>query len=195
MNTSQLTWQVNLSQLQDEIRQIIITKEYKFEDIAALDCIHDIDLALQEYIESFPNRIGQQYIYLYGTLQALFVLKDAVSILYRNYVDLSFSSYKSKTFKKVADIRNLSVGHPVKTDRGKKNDPSFEKNKGFSHFMNRNTISKEGFEIISVETDFKNLQESLKKPNSVNMPELIQECLEESDRLLTNVLKTLKKST
>jgi len=143
----------------------------------ALDVIEDVDLAISAYIENeFPSDPGEQYIRVYGILQALFVQQDALT----HFVEVirpAMSIAAVDVLKDVREARNASVGHPTKLTR---------KGNLSTHFMSQVSMSKEGFELFSfAEKDGITIR-------SVPVLTLIERQRAEIVRILTEVVKELK---
>lgn len=133
----------NLSYEQDVLRSYLLDNKIEDWDVschtAAFDCIHDVDVALDAYHEDYNNTSsGSQILFVYGSLQALVVLIDAVTCVYRSFKDNAFKRHDNRIFKKCIDFRDMVVGHPIVT--GDKHS----KLPGFSHFILRHTISEDG---------------------------------------------------
>jgi hypothetical protein len=82
---------------------------------------------------------GPTYILVYGVLQALIVQQDAVRHLAEG-LGLPFSP--DPLLQEIREVRNSSVGHPTK----RRGDPR-------SHFISRISLSKKGFQLMTVYPD------------------------------------------
>ena len=97
---------------------------------SSLDVIEDSNSCLDSFlmtdisIETENQHLddGKKYMYLYGTLQALFVQQDAVEHLAEA---LQFPYTLDSSLKHIRDIRNDSVGHPTKRGSGKRKTFNF----------------------------------------------------------------------
>ena len=113
---------------------------------SSLDVIEDTDLAISAYLsgESDDSRsvtaVGNQYLMLYGVLQALFLQQDGVNHLCEA-LKIPYDPNKFTRLKPIRDARNASIGHP--TQRGSKTNRSH-------HFVSRISLSPEGFTLLSV---------------------------------------------
>lgn len=147
---------------------------------SSLDCIEDSQKAIESYKKArFPSDIGKKYLYLYGLFQAMFLQQDAVihafscideeitrKAFYRSYPELY----------KIRKLRNDAVGHPTDRDHGK----SF-------HFISRNDIKKDTFELLS---DYVDKESEFKKFNTL---ETIKKQGILISKALNDILNILKK--
>ena len=147
---------------------------------SSLDAIEDTDYCLEAFLTTDidPLDDGNKYMYVYGTLQALFVQQDAVEHLTESLkipYPLNENSNEKQQLKEIRDIRNDSVGHPTK--RGGGIGRAF-------NFISRITINNQGFELGTTYADG--------RPNcskDVNIPNLIAT----QRRILIGVLDSLIK--
>ncbi len=183
----------NITQLISDIRDLVNKprKQYLLlKDSAAwymlcssLDVIEDADLCLEAFLETDIDGFdaGNKYMYVYGTLQALFVQQDAVEHLIESLkipYPLNEDSNGKQQLKEIRDIRNDSVGHPTK--RGKGTERAF-------NFISREPINNQGFRLGTFY--------SVDKPNrfkDVNIPNLIVAQRNVLKSVLDNVIKTLE---
>lgn len=106
---------------------------------SCLDAIGDTDAALDAYLNhDFPADVGEQYLLVYGILQVLFVQQDTAEILSRS---LGFQCSRSPELQRVRETRNNSVGHPA------------DRKDGSTHFINRSSLSKSGYQLVSTHKD------------------------------------------
>lgn len=83
----------------------------------ALDAVGDAEVALDAYLHMpEPGSVGERYIGVYGVLQVMFVEQQAVRAICEAF-SLQFD--RTDLLRRVADIRNASVGHPVPNKPGK----------------------------------------------------------------------------
>ncbi len=105
-----------------------------------MDVIDDTQIAI-DYFFSLSNFsvCGEGYLFVYGLLQALFLQQDAVNNLSYCLIneEIDWKKDYPRVFK-IREIRNDTCGHPT----GRGNDKSF-------HFIRRESLSIEGFELIS----------------------------------------------
>jgi hypothetical protein len=145
---------------------------------AAFDAVEDTELATAAYLEGeFPSQPGEQYLRVYGVLQALVVQQDAL----RDMIGILCPGLPLKlvdVLKDVRDARHASIGHP--TRRESKGDVS-------SHFISRITMSKDYFQLLSYS----------KKDGSsstyVPVRKLIDQQCAEAVRILSEVVTELKR--
>jgi len=144
---------------------------------SCLDVIGDTELAITAYLRrEFGESTEGRYLAVYGLLQALFAQQDAVINLCESLsIPENISNYPQ--LKEVRKVRNDSIGHPTK--RGTKKHPSY-------HYISRPTLTYDGFQHISFDSngklDFEN----------VSIPDLIEDqrtCLSE---ILTSVIGELE---
>jgi hypothetical protein len=159
-------------------QQSLLSARFSWHQLCtAMDVIDDVDLAIEAYLDTeFPSDDGEKYLRVYGVLQALFVQQDALRHLIgiiQPWVPVELSD----VLKEVREIRNASVGHPTKLER--KGGPSV-------HSISRNTLSREGFLMLSFDerndTSFTDVQ----------VPILIGNQRKEAVRILSEVVKQLK---
>ena len=160
--------------------QLISNRKKWLKLCSSLDCIEDSQEAIESYKKSkFPLDVGKKYLYLYGLFQAMFLQQDAVihafscideeitkNAFYRSYPELL----------EIRELRNDAVGHP--TDR--KDGKSF-------HFISRETIKKDTFELLS---DYVDKKSEFKKFNTLKIIKK-QEIL--ISKALDDILNILKK--
>ncbi len=181
----------DVKQLMSDVRDMINSprKQYALlQNVAAwrmlcccLDVIEDIDCCLEAFLKTDINHFddGNKYMYIYGTLQALFVQQDAIKHLAEA---LKIPYTLDPSLKEIREIRNDSVGHPTKRDRGKNKTVTF-------NYISRISIGSQGFRLGTAYADSKRL-DSFK---NVSISNLIatQRCVLMS--VLGNVLKTLRR--
>ena len=164
----------NISQLTSNIRDLIDDPRKKHlllkDSIAwnmlcsSLDVIEDTDYCLEAFLTTDIDSLddGNKYMYVYGTLQALFVQQDAVEHLTESLkipYPFNENSNEKQQLDEIREIRNDSVGHPTK--RGGGTGRAF-------NFISRITIDNQGFELGTIYAD--------SRPNCskhANIPNLI----------------------
>lgn len=104
----------------------------------ALDTIEDTESAALAYVDGeFPSITGEKYLRSYGILQVLFVQQDALVELVgavRPVNTIKPRNVLTPTLYNVREVRNMSVGHPVKLGR----KPPFS-----THVIVQNSMSKQ----------------------------------------------------
>lgn len=138
----------DIQNLQDQLRNKLINNEKwdTAKHTAAFDCIHDIDTALDAYLEDYDNSsVGKQYLYAYGALQCLSVLIQSIETIYQDFQNKEFKKYKEDLFNEVIKYRDAAIGHPVITTNRHAKFPKH------SHFIVRQTLSKRGFKLHSMQ--------------------------------------------
>jgi hypothetical protein len=139
---------LDLQNLQDQLRNKLINNKKwdTAKHTAAFDCIHDIDTALNAYLEDYgADNIGKQYLYAYGALQCLTVLIQSIETIYQDFQNKEFKKYNENLFDKVIKYRDAAIGHPVITE----SPPA--RFTDHSHFIVRQTLSKHGFKLHSMQ--------------------------------------------
>ena len=161
-------------------QQTLMSVKFDWHQLcAAMDIVDDVDLALDAYLRnSFPADDGEKYLRIYGVLQALFVQQDALGHLVA-IVRPSFSLVLSDVLKDIREIRNASIGHPTETKR---------KGQLSVHSMNRSTLDRDGFLLLSFDEKNGTLFEN------VRVSELIEMQRREAVRILTDVARQLRES-
>ncbi len=107
----------------------------------ALDVIEDIELAISAYeTGEFPTDPGEQYLRVYGLLQALFVQGYALEHFVKA-IRPGMSINGKDLFKEIRENRNAAIGHP--TELGHK------KGQLSTHLISRISMRKEGFDLMS----------------------------------------------
>lgn len=108
---------------------------------SSLDAIGDTELCFEAYDKApTSSGDGETYLLVYGVIQALIIQQDAVQHLSEA---LSIPFQPNPALTQIREVRNSSVGHPTKR-RGKK--PR-------SHFISRISMSKSGFQLMTVYPD------------------------------------------
>ncbi|MEA2583880.1 MAG: hypothetical protein QOF33_1965, partial [Thermomicrobiales bacterium] len=86
---------------------------------SSLDIVEDTQLAIDAYCaaddsaDGTNRNVGQQYLALYGLLQALFLQQDASAHLCEA-LDIPFDLKDFPRLDAIRDVRNASIGHPTK---------------------------------------------------------------------------------
>ena len=107
----------------------------------ALDVIEDIELAINAYERGdFPTDPGEQYLRVYGLLQALFVQGYALEHFVKA-IRPSMSVNGKDLFKEVRENRNAAIGHPAELGH--------KKGQLSTHLISRVSMNREGFDLVS----------------------------------------------
>jgi hypothetical protein len=86
----------------------------------ALDTAEDTMLALSHYdSEGIGSDDGEKYLRLYGFLQAIFLQQDAIEELCTLFAGNLAEPVDTSAWKRLRELRNLTVGHPIEKGRGK----------------------------------------------------------------------------
>lgn len=110
---------------------------------SSLDTIGDTELAIDAYIEKKDtDDDGGKYLTAYGILQVLFVQQESVKYLHKS---LGIEYFDDPTLKNIREIRNDSVGHPIRTD--------YSKRPVAFNFITRISLTKRGFVLMKTFPD------------------------------------------
>ena len=134
----------NILALEQEIRDLINYTRIQSEVMknsadwirlcSSLDIIGDTQLAISAFnIENLGDDLmdGNDYLQVYGLLQATFLQQDAVKHI---SLSLGFNFNLSSHLKNIREIRNDTIGHPTNRNNGK-----------HFCFINRSSIRKGSF--------------------------------------------------
>jgi hypothetical protein len=111
----------------------------------ALDTLGDSCLALGYYEASgIGEHVGEKYLKLYGLLQAIFLQQDSIRQLHLVFLGSDLQPSSDSAWKKIRELRNLTVGHPVE-----KKDKAGTKR----CFISRVTIHSGGFQLLIWNSD------------------------------------------
>ena len=151
---------------------------------SSLDVIEDTDYCLEAFLtkdiegldeegDKYVLATGTKYMYVYGTLQALFVQQDAVKHLAES---LQIPYTCDSSLKEIREIRNDSVGHPTKRGKG-----------SAFNFISRVTIDNQGFKLSTAYADGR---DDFRRP--VDIPRLIRPQRDVFVGVLRDVLERLE---
>ncbi len=188
-----------ITQLVEEIRKLIHRPSKKRSLLqhnatwntlcSCLDVIDDTECCLDAFlmtdIDRFDDRNqyladGNKYMYIYGTLQALYLQQDAFTHLTES-LTLVESFKLPCSLQKIREIRNASIGHPTKQDRPSKKPVRF-------NFISRISIGNQGSKLGTTYEDG--------RPDcfeDVNIPKLIATQRRIFIDVLKNIIRTLEK--
>ena len=150
---------------------------------SCLDTIGDTDRCLEAFINTDMDKLerNEQYIYIYGTLQAFVVQQDSVRHLL-DALDISspLDTSSLSSLMNIREIRNRVTGHPTKTgtDIG-----------DVFNFIPRNQIKNEEFQLNAYYIDGDELKF---KYETVKVRDLIATQRRILKDVLAEVIKTLK---
>ena len=117
---------------------------------SALDMLEDTELGINEYLKIESGNPGQNYLYIFGVLQALYVQSDVIKYLKES---LGLKMEFSKNMKRMREIRNNAVGHPTNRTRNK--------GKTVSHnYIIRMSLTHKTFEIHLVHQEERKTEET-----------------------------------
>jgi len=150
------------------------TKAYG-QACSSMDMLGDSTMAIEAHGRMQAKDVGEQYLLLYGLLQAMFVEQDAALHLCKA-LDHPASLDDYEQLRQIRDIRNCSVGHP--TEQGK------EKERWF-HFITQSSLSKDGFDLNSVNADGR------RSARQVSIGQLLENQASGVSSILELLLKTL----
>lgn len=119
---------------------------------AAIDTIEDTNLAIENFTKDPSDLfIKNPYLATYGLLQALFIQQDAVNYLktslFGSSKKINWNDPKYAELKKIRQIRNETVGHPVKTNQ-KGRGSKYTDDEITSCTIDRSSLSKDGFRYM-----------------------------------------------
>jgi len=107
---------------------------------SSLDVIGDTELCFDAYEAApTPEEGGPTYLLVYGVLQALVLQQDAVRHM-AEALDIPYTP--DPRLRDIREVRNSSVGHPTKRS-----------GKPRAHFISRISMSKRGFQLMTVYPD------------------------------------------
>lgn len=134
LHISEIYEYINIPRVQS---QLIKDKERWDQICSSLYALEDSLLAIKSFhAGSFPGDSGTQYLFIYGLLQALFLMQDAVKHL-SEAIDIEYTP--SERLLEIRNIRNSSIGHPTK--QGKKGGLHF-------NIISRSSMSKHGYDLL-----------------------------------------------
>ena len=178
----------NLELLIDEVRDIINKLEgspvalenhaTKMQLCSCLDVIKDTELCLEAFFTKNIDGldVGNKYMYVYGTLQALYIQQDSVE----NFMRAIGNNYPcNPLLEDIKTIRDASVGHPTKHTSG---SPGRKFN-----FITRDSIGNQGFKLGITYADA-NTPRCYKK---VNIRDLIEKQRNIFAPMLLDVINTI----
>lgn len=143
---------------------------------SALDVIGDSEAGIQWYLDASQwSDTGEGYVRLYGLLQILQVQQDAAEFICQCF-RVPFP--KSDVLNRVATIRNLSIGHPVRTKANKIVSAGF---------IARASMGKSGFDLHVAKSIGRG------EIHRVDVLALAETQRAELGRVLTSVVDHLKK--
>jgi hypothetical protein len=144
---------------------------------SCLDVIGDTDLAIASYLNGeYRKSTGAEYLAKYGLLQALNIQQDAVFHLCES-LKMPNPRDNYPRLKEVKDIRIKSIGHPTKRKKGQLTS---------YHFISRITLTPDGFELLSFDSNGELRAEDIPVPNLIEDQKI---CLSE---ILTSVIGELE---
>jgi len=145
---------------------------------ATFDAIGDTDLAIDAYLNGeFPDHNpGEQYLRVYGVLQALLVQQDSLGQMTAILCPGMLLGLPD-VLKDVRDARHASIGHPTRMQ---------SKGNVSSNFINRSTMSKDSFQLLSFSKTDGDLF------NHVPVVKLIEQQRAEVVRILSEVVTEVK---
>jgi hypothetical protein len=146
---------------------------------SCLDVIGDSELAIDAYLNrKFQKSTGENYLAVYGLLQALFLQQDAVFNLCES-LGIPEKIHNYPKLEEIRDVRSDSIGHPTKRNRKKGQPTSY-------HFISRPTLGPDGFQLLSLDSNGK------LRSKDVSVPNLIKDQKTYLSNVLTAVIGELK---
>ncbi len=142
---------------------------------SSLDVIGDTELAFDAYVAApDTDDAGATYLLVYGVLQALVLQQDAVLHLAEA---LGLNYELDPTLKEVREVRNASIGHPTKRS-----------GRARSHFISRISMTRAGFQLMTVYPD-----QGPAEFKGVKLPSLIATQRSQLRAILTEVVASLQR--
>lgn len=84
----------------------------------SMDTLDDTCLALEDYeLNGLGKNDGENYLRLYGVFQSIFLQQDAICHLHALFVGSEFEAPVKSKWKEIRELRNLTIGHPMKMTR------------------------------------------------------------------------------
>ena len=147
---------------------------------SCMDTIEDTEEALESFLKIDTNSTdeGRNYLCIYGALQALFVQQEGIKNLHEA---LSISYTEDSSLEKIRHTRIDAAGHP--TNRG---------NKKAFNFINRGTLSRHKFQLMTLYRVNSGSGELDSKHENVNVRDLIATQKGIFVEVLKNVIETLQ---
>ena len=106
----------------------------------SMNILGDTCLALEYYEASgIGDDYGEKYLKLYGVLQAIILQQDSICQIYRIFLGSVLQPGSDPAWKRIRNLRNLTVRHPVE-----KND----KNGNKRCFISRVSIENDSFQVM-----------------------------------------------
>ena len=147
---------------------------------SCMDTIQDTEEALESFLtkDNDSSDTGSRYLLVYGALQALFIQQEAVKNLHES---LGIPYTEDSSLKEIRDIYMDTVGSPTK--RG---------DKEAFNFINRATLSVQGFRLATEYPKMSDREERKTKRVDINIPNLIETQRSNLTEVLNKVIETLK---
>ena len=139
-----------------------------------MDTLEDSCLALGYYEASgIGEEDGEKYLKLYGFLQGVFLQQDSIRQLHRIFLEYDSQPSPDSAWKRIRDLRNLTVGHPVEKK---------EKVGTKRCFISRITMRTGRFEVLIWNSDIEQT-----KIEDVNLGHLYEQYKSEATKRLENI--------
>ena len=147
---------------------------------SCMDTIQDTEVALESFLteKTDSSERGENYLYTYGALQALFVQQDAVDNLHES---LDIPYVEDSSLEQIREIRNDAAGHPT----NRRNKKSFN----FVHFR---SVYTHGFHLMTVYPNESGDGRLNSKHEDINIADLIDTQKSTFMEVLDNVIETLE---
>lgn len=183
--------------MEHEIREIINRNGYEFYEeyfknhlddwnilCISMDTIGDTTLAVEYFKETgIGQDVGENYLKLYGLLQAIYLQQDAIKFLFQVIKKCfdeknelrDWSVYQKESWNELRSYRNLSVGHPIE-------NKTFERGRTKRASISQITISSDGFQLViwDAVTGSDQFQD-------IQLKDLIESYLSEAKEILVDV--------
>jgi hypothetical protein len=183
-----------IKKIRDIINKDNYFKDYfenSFDDwnvlCVTMDTIEDTNLAIKNFQDKgIGQEIGEQYLRIYGLLQAVFLQQDSVRFLHKLFKERfekceSLEKWAvSGDWRKIRAYRNLTIGHPIECTSAETEDTK-------RVYIDRNSISSNSFEIIKWSKNEKRNQKQF-----VNLKEMIKQYWREKEKVLSEIKNFLE---
>ncbi|HCL90213.1 MAG TPA: hypothetical protein DHW70_02650 [Candidatus Atribacteria bacterium] len=130
-----------------------------------------------EYYEDYGlgDDYSEKYLKLYGLLQAIFLQQNSISQIYQIFLGKDLIPKPNSAWKKIRDLRHLTVGHP---------EEKKHKNETKRCFISRVTIQNNGFDLM-----IWNKKKGVKEFEKVDLKTLYEEYKTVAVKYLNNICK------
>jgi len=156
LKTEEITTQISNFFSDSTIKKTLVFLKKKDGDwnqfCVALDTIKDTCLCIESFLRNNNDLfVKNPYLSTYGLLQTLFIQQGAVNYLkislFGNSNKIDWNNSKYTELAKIRQMRNETIGHPVKTQRKGKNS-EYTNDEITSCTIDRSSLTKDGFRYM-----------------------------------------------